>query len=403
MKYDITIVGGGIVGLCTAYQIRKKAPSLSIAVIEKEKKVGSQQTSHNSGVVHSGVYYPPGSFKAKNCLEGRKELLAFCQENHIPVKPLGKVIVATKEEDLPNLYEIERRGRANQIPGLRLMGPEELQEKEPYAVGIKALSVPSCAIVEFCKVAEKLYENLRKEGVDFFLKEKAEKLLSNEREAILQTTTKEIRASLVINCAGIFSDQIAKMVLPHLSLRIIPFRGEYYQLVPEKIPLIKGLIYPVCDLRYPFLGIHFTPMMKGGVEVGPNAVLAFSKKKYTKRAFDFSQVLQMILFPGFWKMGLKNTKVGVIELFRSFYKKKFTQEAQKLIPSITEKDLIPGLIGLRSQLISGKGEILYDFCIQETKNTLQVLNAPSPAATASFSIGKELAKRALEKRASFVF
>ncbi len=400
-KYDVVVIGAGIVGLCSAYQLKKKAPFLSIAVVEKEKKVGTQQTSHNSGVIHSGVYYPPGSSKAKNCLEGRKQLLRFCEENSISVKPLGKVIVATEEKDLPNLYEIEKRGKMSKVPGLSLIDPEELKEKEPYATGIKALWVPSSAIVEFNQVAEVLYKKLQKQGVTFFLEEKVKNIFSAEKDSLVQTTSQEIRASLMLNCAGIFSDQVANMVFPKLSLQIIPFRGEYYELSKEKNFLVKGLIYPVCDLRYPFLGIHFTPMMNGKVEVGPNAVLAFSKSRYVKGAFDIAQVLRMATFSGFWRMSLQNTKVGLSELFRSFYKKKFVEDAKKLIPSVEEKDLIPGLIGLRSQVVSKKGEILYDFCIKETENTLHVLNAPSPAATASFAIGEELAEKVLQKKDFF--
>lgn len=393
--YDVVIIGAGIVGLATAYQLKSKNPHLSIAILDKEKKEGSQQTSHNSGVIHTGVYYVPGSLKAKNCVEGRKELIHFCDKHHIPTKALGKVMVATEESQLPTLQKMARRGRANGVEGLELVGPERLKEIEPYAGGIQALWLPTCAIVNFSEVASHIAKEIQEKGGEIYLGERVEKIIPKEDSCEIITSDHSWKTKLLINCAGIFADQVAKMVLPKIPLQIIPFRAAYFRLPSNKAPFIRGLIYPVGDLNFPFSGIHFTPRMDGRVEVGSNAVLTFSKSQYKKFGFEWREAVRIFMYPGFWKMGLFPVRVGWRAWFRPFSKKTFLQQAQKLVPTVEEKDLLPGMMGIRANVVSRKGEIVPNFHIEEKKHMLHVLTVPSPAATACFSIGRFLAEKAL--------
>lgn len=377
----ITIVGAGIVGLATGYQLLKLNPDLNIRILEKESEVAKHQTGNNSGVVHSGIYYKPGSLKAKNCLAGKTELLQFCQQHGIPVQKLGKVIVAGDQSQLPRLKEIEARGLAN---GVRLerIGPARLKEIEPHVQAIEALWIPEASIICYKQVARTLASEFKRMGGEIYF-----------------NTPYESHDGFLINCAGLFSDRIARKLLgeklvPH---RILPFRGEYYELSEEKRKLVNGLIYPVPDPRFPFLGVHLTRMINGHVEAGPNAILATAREGYRKSDFNIRDCADILSYPGFWKMAANYWKAGAYEMARSFSKKLFLRDLQKLVPAIEEKDLTVGGAGIRAQVVSRDGKLIDDFSILEEKNMIHVLNAPSPAATASFSIGRHIAEIALKQ------
>ncbi len=394
-NYDIIIIGGGIIGLTTAYQILSLNPHYKLAIIEKEKEVATHQSGHNSGVIHSGVYYPVGSLKAKNCVEGRKELLEFCREHYIPYKMIGKVIVATHTSQLSALEEIYRRGVANGVPNLSLVGKEELAELEPNVKGIRALWVKECGVIHYPDVAKRLSHMLQEMGATIILGEEV-KEIQKKKKFHLTTSTKELESRYLVSCAGVYSDRIAKMLQINLSFRMIPFRGEYYELKKGKKDMVHGLVYPVPDLSLPFLGVHFTPMMDGKIEIGPNAVLAFSKEGYKKNIFSLSDCWHTFSYRGFWKMALRDWKRGLQEQWKSLSKKAFVKEAQKMVPSLQAEDVQPGMTGVRAQLLDRKGELITDFAYERKEGALILLNAPSPAATASFAIGRMLAKKVLE-------
>lgn len=393
--FDIVIIGGGIVGLTTAYQILSANPDCKLAIIEKEKEVSTHQSGHNSGVIHSGVYYPIGSLKAKNCVEGRRELLEFCKEHYIPYKMIGKVIVATDKSQLSTLEEIHRRGVANGVNNLAIIGKEELQELEPNVNGIKALWVKECGVIHYPDVAKRLSHMLQEMGASIFTKEEVLQIHEKD-ELTIVTTSKVIPSRFLISCAGAYSDRVASMLGIDLSFRMIPFRGEYYELKEKKRDMIHGLVYPVPDLSLPFLGVHFTPMMNGKVEIGPNAVLAFSKEGYKRSDFSFSDCWNTFSYKGFWKMTMKDWKRGIKEQWKSISKKAFVKEAQKLVPSLQSEDVIPGMTGVRAQLLDQQGGLITDFAYRCQKRSLVLLNAPSPAATASFAIGRMIAKKAVK-------
>lgn len=395
-KVDIVVVGSGIVGLATGYQLLLLNPTLKVRILEKESDLALHQTGNNSGVVHSGVYYKPGSLKAENCITGKKQLLDFCEQFEVPLQKLGKVIVATDPTQIPRLEELEKRGRANGVI-LKRVGPSQLKEIEPYVKALEALWIPDCAIVSYKQVAKRLsLEFLRLGGEICF----NETVLSIDEEGTRITTTKsEHLTTFVICCAGLFSDRVARMSLtknqvPH---RILPFRGEYYELSEKKKHLVNGLIYPVPDPRFPFLGVHLTRMINGKVEAGPNAILALAREGYRKTDINIADCIDVLTYPGFWKMAATYWKVGAYEIARSFSKKLFLRDLQKLVPDIDEKDLSTGGAGIRAQVVTREGKLLDDFAILEEKNVIHVLNAPSPAATASFAIGKKIAEKALTK------
>ncbi len=359
-----------------------------MAVVEKESVVGSHQTNHNSGVIHSGIYYKPGSLKAKLCVEGADALLRFCEEYAIPYDLCGKVIVATDESELPQLDELFRRGKGNGLTGLQMLTAEGIRELEPHASGIRGIRVPSTGIVNYGKVAEKYAELIVARGGALCLSHAVTGLKRSGGNTIVETTQGAIEASLVINCAGLQSDHVSRMAKVDLDLMIVPFRGEYYELTPDKSHFVRGLLYPVPDPQFPFLGVHFTRRIEGGVEAGPNAVLAFKREGYSKSSFDLKDVLEYATFPGFWKMAAKHWQMSVGEYHRSWSKAAFVRALQRLMPELTSDDLVPGGSGIRAQALSVDGRLIDDFHFAYTPGMVHVCNVPSPAATASLAIGK---------------
>lgn len=395
-SFDLIIIGGGIVGLASAMKLLKKAPQLKIAVLEKESQIAIHQTGNNSGVIHSGIYYKPESLKAKNCIKGAKEMIDFCQENQIPFNLCGKLIVALKSEEIPRLEELERRGKANGVPGLEKVGPERLKEIEPNACGIQALYSPNTGIIDYKKVAATYAQKIKQMGGQIILNQQVKKIIQNHDEIILTTQNDEYRTSNVINCAGLHADRIAKMSgIENFPFRVIPFRGEYYDFIPEKYSLVKGLIYPIPDPRFPFLGVHVTRMINGKVEAGPNAVLALSREGYTKTKINVKDCADFLSYKGFWAMAKRYWRMGIYELYRSYSKKAFTRDVQQLFPCIQESDLIPGNAGVRAQIVTHEGKLADDFIIEKQRRMIHILNAPSPAATASLSIGNDVSDLAL--------
>ncbi|PIS02136.1 MAG: L-2-hydroxyglutarate oxidase [Chlamydiae bacterium CG10_big_fil_rev_8_21_14_0_10_42_34] len=396
MNRDVTIIGAGIVGLATGYQLLRSHPHLKVTILEKEEEVARHQTGNNSGVIHSGVYYKPGSLKAKNCTAGKSELLEFCQKFNIATQKLGKVIVATEKSQIAKLDEIENRGRANGV-AMERVGPSRLKEIEPHVVAIDALWIPDCSIISYKEVAKQLSAEFQRLGGEVCLNEAVIAIDAQSDSIRINTPKNEYTTKQLINCAGLFSDRIAREAMgkKQAPQKILPFRGEYYELTKEKNHLVKGLIYPVPDPRFPFLGVHLTRMINGKVEAGPNAILALAREGYRKVDFSLKDCMDVISYPGFWKMASKYWRAGFYEMARSFSKRLFLRDLQKLIPEIQEKDLSPGGAGIRAQVVTRDGKLVDDFSILEEKNMVHVLNAPSPAATASFAIGRQIAERVI--------
>jgi (S)-2-hydroxyglutarate dehydrogenase len=398
MTYDIAIVGGGIVGLATGMKILKARPDLKIALFEKENQLAKHQTANNSGVIHSGLYYKPGSLKAINCINGYHELITFCKEEKIPFEITGKVVVATREEQKPLLETLLARGLQNGLTGTRKITLEELKEYEPYCVGVGAIHVPQTGIVDYFQVALAYGRKIIQQGGEIFLEHKVLEITQKEGLNYLETSKGEFKAKLVINCAGLYSDKVARMNDEAIDdIKIIPFRGEYYKLKKDREYLVKNLIYPVPDPNFPFLGVHFTRMKKGGVEAGPNAVLAFRREGYKKSEINLIEFAETLAWPGFQKVAGKYWKTGLGELYRSFSKGAFTKALQELIPEIQESDLVEGGAGVRAQACDRTGGLLDDFAIRESQFAINVLNAPSPAATSSLSIGGTVAEMAIKR------
>jgi len=394
--YDIAVIGGGIVGTATAMTILDKTKK-SLILIEAENKLAAHQTGNNSGVMHSGIYYKPGSLKAKNCVKGREELLVFCLLNKIKVDKCGKVIIATNQAEIETLNQLYDRGRANGLIGMERLKGEEIKEKEPNAQGLEALFIYETCIVNFSDVTNAFAGMIRKKEGDILIGCRFTGLEKENGNFVLKTNSDEIRAKFIVNCAGLYSDRVARLCGLEPDVKIIPFRGEYYKLKKEKEYLVKNLIYPVPDPQFPFLGVHFTRMINGGVEAGPNAVLAFKREGYNRFDFSMQDVSEMIKYPGFWKMASKYYKMGFSEFYRSLSKKKFVTSLQKLIPEITIDDITEGGSGVRAQALDKDGKLLDDFCIIEKEKMVHVLNAPSPAATASLSIGEYIANLVINK------
>jgi L-2-hydroxyglutarate oxidase len=399
-QYDLTIIGGGIVGLATALRILEAHPRIKLLLLEKEPQIAQHQTGHNSGVIHSGLYYRPGSVKARSCVAGRKALLEFCDRHSIPYEICGKIVVAISEKELPRLDELHRRGIANELEGLEMIGPERLKEFEPHATGIKALRVPETGIIDYKKVADAYAATVRTAGGDIRTSHRVIAILERNGEIALQTSQGDYRTRYLINCSGLHSDLVAKMMRTGDQAanpeehKIIPFRGEYYKLAPDRQFLVRNLIYPVPDPAFPFLGVHFTRMINGGVEAGPNAVLAFAREGYRKTDLNLADLWQTVSFKGFWAMTGKYWQTGFGELYRSLSKSAFVRALQKLLPEITENDLIPGGAGVRAQAVSASGALVDDFVIRQSRNSIHVLNAPSPGATASLAVGQSIAEMA---------
>ena len=397
-QYDLTIVGGGILGLATALKLIRAHPSLRLLLLEKEAEIARHQTGNNSGVIHSGLYYRPGSLKARSCVAGRKELMAFCDENAVPYEICGKVVVATSQEELPRLEELHRRGIANGLKDLQIIGPERLKELEPHATGIKGLHVPETGIIDYKKVAAAYAEKIRDAGGDIRLSQRVVGILDRPEEIVLQTSGGDYRTKYLINCCGLQSDIVAQMMgggnNSEEEHRIIPFRGEYYKIAPERQFLVRNLIYPVPDPTFPFLGVHFTRMARGGVEAGPNAVFAYAREGYRHTDINLSDLWRTISFKGFWAITGKYWQTGFGELYRSLSKSAFVRALQKLLPEIRESDLVPGGAGVRAQAVSASGALVDDFVIKQTRKAIHVLNAPSPGATASLAIGQQICEMA---------
>ena len=387
-QYDVTVIGAGLIGLSTAMHLLEQHPDLRVCVIEKDPHPASQQSGHNSGVIHSGIYYKPGSFKSRFCVEGRASMTQFCIDNEIPTWTCGKLIVATREEEIPRLQTLLERGTANKVEGLELVGPERIREIEPHVRAIKALWAPGTGIVDFRKVARVYLDKVRHGGGEVHFNTRARKVSKREGETILETDAGEFNTRNVVNCAGLHSDVVAKMMGVRPNLRIIPFRGEYYTLIKEREYLVKGLIYPVPDPDFPFLGVHFTQTMKEMVEAGPNAVLATKREGYRKRDISLVELADILGYAGFWRLALREWKVAAWEINRSFRKSVFVKSLQQLIPEVTSDDLGPGGSGVRAQAVAPDGSLLDDFRIEQTPNAVHVLNAPSPGATSSLVIGR---------------
>ena len=392
MNADIVIVGGGIVGLATAYHLTEKYPDKKILVLEKEDEVAHHQTGNNSGVIHSGLYYKPGSLKAKNCIDGYHMMIQFCDEHHIPYDLCGKVVVATDKSELGRLRDLFDRGRENGLEGLEMLDQARLKEIEPHLAGIQGIRVPQTGIVNYKQVCQKLAEIITERGGEIHLNTLVQSMKETDNSVQITTSTVSVECQFIINCAGLYSDKVAKMHLGKLDTRIIPFRGEYFELTAEAEHLVKHLIYPVPDPAFPFLGVHFTRMIGGGIEAGPNAVFAFKKEGYHRTDFDFKEFFGSLLWPGFQKVMFKYWKTGLGEMYRSFSKKAFTKALQRLIPEVQEDHLVPASAGVRAQACDRTGGLLDDFKIVHEKRAIHVINAPSPAATSSLSIGKTISE-----------
>ena len=391
MKYDFLIIGAGIVGLATALSLLEKNHNSKIIILEKENEIGKHQTGNNSGVIHSGIYYTPGSLKAENCRKGNRLLLDFCNKNNIEYNICGKIIVASNTNEEIELNKIFERGKQNNIENLRILNKEEIKDFEPNANGTKAIHVPTTGIIDFKKVLQKYLELIKNKGGNIVFNS-APKLIKEKTDNIeVITNNKTFVTKNLISCAGLQSDRVARLTVDDLSLRIIPFRGEYYKLKKEKRNLVNGLIYPVPDPSFPFLGVHFTKKIDGNVEAGPNAVLAFDREGYSKTSFNLHDTIETFTWKGFRKIATKYWRTGLSEFYRSFNKKAFVKALQKLVPDITEEDLIPGGAGIRAQACSYDGELIDDFSLIKSKRILHVCNAPSPAATASLAIGEQIA------------
>jgi len=384
----IAIIGGGIVGLATGLELLQRFPGIPLTILEKEPAVARHQSSHNSGVIHSGIYYKPGSLKARLCVEGVAALRRFCEENGVDHQICGKIIVASTESDLLQLDELHRRGNGNGLTGLRILSSEQIREIEPHAAGLRGIHVPSAGIVDYGAVARKYADLIAARGGVLLVSHEVTALRRSGAGTMIETIRGPIQAGFVINCAGLHSDRIARISGCHLDLKTIPFRGEYYDVVPAKRQLIQGLIYPVPDPRFPFLGVHFTRRITGEVEAGPNAVLALKREGYSKTSLSLRDVADYFAFPGFWRMTGRHWRLSVDEYRRSWSKMLFVRALQRLIPEITSDDLTPGGSGVRAQALGIDGKLIDDFYFVKGEGMLHVCNVPSPAATASLAIAR---------------
>ncbi|GAB3246351.1 L-2-hydroxyglutarate oxidase [Larkinella harenae] len=395
---DIIIIGGGIVGLATALQIKRQRPNLSVTILEKENRLAAHQTGHNSGVIHSGLYYKPGSLKATNCIRGYWMLLEFCEQESVPYELCGKIVVATKPEEVPLLNNLHERGQQNGLEGLKKLSQAEMNEIEPHVRGVAGMWVPQTGIIDYVQVCEKYAEKFRELGGEIRLGEQVAQITPGNTLSVVVTDRATYETKLVINCAGLYSDKMAQLTQRQpIDLRIIPFRGEYFKIRPEKQHLVRNLIYPVPDPNFPFLGVHFTRMIHGGIEAGPNAVLAFQREGYRKSDINLKELFETLSWSGFQKVAAKYWETGLGEMYRSFSKSAFTKALQELIPAIQEADLVEGGSGVRAQACDRRGGLLDDFAILETERAINVCNAPSPAATSSLSIGLTVSEKALSR------
>lgn len=389
-KVSVVVIGAGIIGLATALELTARYSGIRLVVLEKEATLAAHQTGHNSGVIHSGIYYKPGSLKARLCVLGARRMINFCSEHSVPYELCGKVIIATHESELPQLEELYRRGVGNGLKGLRILTPSQIGEIEPFAAGIRGIHVPGTGIVDYKVVACKMAELMTNAGGSVRTSHRVLGLKRTLGKTVVTTNAGEFEADLVINCAGLQSDRISRIAGAKLDLQIVPFRGEYYDLVPEQHHMVRGLIYPVPDPQFPFLGVHFTRRIGGGVEAGPNAVLALHREGYGKGSFSPADVLRYASFPGFWKLTEKHWRMSLEEMHRSWSKAAFVRALQRLMPELTASDLRAGGSGVRAQALSVEGKLIDDFAFAYTEGMVHVCNVPSPAATASLAIASHI-------------
>lgn len=399
VDFDIIVIGGGIVGLASAYKIVLAHPDIRVAVLEKEEQLASHQTGHNSGVIHSGLYYKPGSAKAKTCAQGRKELIAFAKKHKIPHEICGKIIVATKEKELPNLEQVFKNGLQNEIEGIEKIGPDQIEKIEPFCQGIAGIRVPCTGIIDFTAVARKLAEliEIKGRGSKVLTLHQVTALDKHDFYTKVVTSEGSLTARFIINCAGLQCDRIAKLDSVDPGMKIVPFRGAYYELTEEAADKVKNLIYPVPDPDLPFLGVHFTRKIDGSVECGPNAVFSFKREGYGKTDFSLPDSWDALSYPGTWRLFLHHWAYGLGEYTRAFSKKLFLRQLQRLIPSLGPRDIKPGGAGVRAQAVAPNGAPIDDFKIEARGDSIHVLNAPSPAATASLAIGEHICRIATER------
>ena len=395
-QYDVVVVGGGIIGLATSMKLTQDFPNLKVAVLEKEEEVAQHQTGHNSGVIHAGIYYAPGSQKANFCSTGGKLLRDFCDEYGIAYDMCGKLIVATDDSEVPQLEELFKRGTENGAEDLRMVDQEEIKDIEPYSAGVKAILSPNTGIIDYFEVSQAYGTRMRENGGDLLTNVEVISIENRDNLVYINTTSGTFAAKYVLNCAGLHADTVARMMGVDVGVKIVPFRGEYFSIIPEKEHMVKGLIYPVPNPNMPFLGVHFTRRINGSVEAGPNAVLAFAREGYKKTDVNLKDTFETLSYPGFWKMSAKYWKVGMHEQYRSLVKGVFVKSLQKLMPEITGDDLgVPGA-GVRAQVIDANGGLLQDFAIEASANAIHVLSAPSPGATSSITISEYIVDLAQE-------
>jgi (S)-2-hydroxyglutarate dehydrogenase len=389
-SFDVLFIGAGIVGLGVALEITRRFPRQRLLVLEKEGRIARHQSGHNSGVIHSGVYYKPGSLKARLCVRGAAAMVEFCHEHGIPHNVCGKVIVATRREELSGLAELKKRGEANGLTGLRVINSEQLREIEPHATGLQALAVPSTGTTDYALVCQKYAELIAANGGTVLTSAGARGIIRQTSEIVVETARGAFSTNFLINCAGLHSDRISRMAGDDPGVMIVPFRGEYYDLIPERAPLVRSLIYPVPDPRYPFLGVHFTRRVTGKVDAGPNAVLALAREGYRHSDINARDIASLFSFPGFWRMAGQHWRNALSEWHRSVSKAAFVQALQRLLPEVNNNDLVPGASGVRAQALKSDGALVDDFQFVPSGKVLHVINVPSPAATASLMIGKAI-------------
>ena len=387
MAYDVAVIGGGIVGLSTAMEVGRRHPGARVLLVEKEDRWAAHQTGHNSGVIHSGIYYKPGSFKARFCRDGNASMVEFCRTHDIPHDICGKVIVATEPEELPQLEALHQRGLANGLE-VRRIGPEEVSEIEPHVRSLGGIHVPATGIVDFAAVCRAYAGIIEAQGGELRLGTRVVGLQETSTGHVIETTAGSFEARFLVNCAGLHSDRVARLGGVDPGARIVPFRGEYYELVPERRHLVRTLVYPVPNPDFPFLGVHFTKMIDGSVHAGPNAVPGLKREGYRKRDVSARDVAETLAFPGFWKMARKNHAEGRKEILRSLSKKAFVRSLQRLVPEVTADDVVPTHAGVRAQALLADGQLVDDFLLVPGHRSVHVCNAPSPAATSSIEIGK---------------
>jgi L-2-hydroxyglutarate oxidase LhgO len=385
----VAIIGGGIVGLATGRQLLERHPSAQILLLEKEDGPGQHQTGHNSGVLHCGLYYKPGSTKARLAVEGIRRIVAFCEQHGVPYELCGKTVVATEPEEIPRLHALFERGAANGVEGLELLGPEQIREYEPHAAGLAGIRVPQEGIVDYGAVCAELVREIRDRGGEIRFSSEVTRM-QRKNSWTIHTGSGDYEADFLINCAGLHCDRVGRRAGSHDSAKIVPFRGEYYNLKPERRNLVRNLIYPVPDPKFPFLGVHFTRLIHGGVECGPNAVLAFAREGYRYTDISLRDTIETLTYRGFWRFFLRYPRMCWDEFKRSFSKRLFCQSLQRLVPELEMEDLAPGGSGVRAQALSPSGELMQDFYFVRQEGALHVLNAPSPAATAALSIADEI-------------